>query len=187
MVLGGFLVLLLSVIEGNDWVQILSELIAILGVELLVVELHQARQLLQSEQLIKLNADFNGNDDYRVVYSALEKYDFENSPDLELDSMSIASYISFFEALQVLIERGAVSLEMINDLFGYRFFIMAHNPYIQKRFLLGESRNYKTIFILEKNWMKYRRENGYSIFHEEMELSRVLPEAEYKELVSYDD
>ena len=85
----------------------------------------------------------------------------------------------------MLIDRGTLSLELVNDLFGYRFFIAVHNPYVQKKKLVKSPENFRNLYVLEHDWMEYRRKQGLPIFHEEYALEKVLDKETYEKLSPY--
>ena len=116
-------VVLLSVKKGFDGVQIASLVTAVLGVILLAVEIYQSRKITEADFLADLNASFVANEDYKKAYTLFENYDFENLPDIDMENIHISNYLTFFEIFQLLIDRGTLSIGMLNDLFGYRFFI----------------------------------------------------------------
>ena len=187
MIFGGLFVLLISIIEGGSLVEIMTEIVAILGVELLVVELHEARLLLQSGVVTSLNKDFVSNEDYQKVYLEFENYDFENCPDLEMENVYISNYLTFFEIFEHLVEGGRLSIEDLNDLFGYRFLLAVHNPYVQRTKLCKSPDNFRNIYILEKRLMEYRKKNGYPIYHEEYALKNMIDEKTYEKIIHSKD
>lgn len=184
MLLGGLAVVLLSVIQGSGVVEVVSEMVAILGVELLVVELYQARKISQAEFIETLNQNFISNEDYKKAYTMFENYDFENCPDLDLPNIDISNYLTFFETFQLLIDRRTLSIDMLNDLFGYRFFLAIHNPYVQKVKLIKSPQNFKNLFVLEKDWMAYRKAHGYDVFHEEYALEKQMDDETYDKILN---
>lgn len=170
--------------KGANVVQIASLASAVLGVVLLAAEIYQSRKITEAEFLANLNTSFVTNEDYKKAYTLFENYDFENLPDLDLDNVHISNYLTFFEIFQLLIDRGTLTIDMVNDLFGYRFFIAVHNPYVQKRKLVKSPGNFKNLYKLEKEWVEYRRKNNLYIFHEEYCLENMIDKELYKKIIS---
>lgn len=131
-----------------------------------------------------LNSTFVSNEDYKRAYTLFENYDFENLPDIDLENIHLSNYLTFFEVFQLLIERGTLSIDMLNDLFGYRFFIAVHNPYVQRKKLVNAPENFKNLYKLEKAWVEYRKKRGLPIFHEEYCLQNVVDPAIYQKMIS---
>ena len=174
---------ILSVNKGIDVVQVISLLAAILGVVLLAAEIYQSRKITEAGFLADLNASFVTNDDYKKAYTLFENYDFENLPDLEMDNIHISNYLTFFEIFQLLIDRGTLTIDMLNDLFGYRFFIAVHNPYVQRKKLVKSPENFVNLYLLERDWIKYRKNKGLPIFHEEYSLENVVDKEVYERII----
>ena len=184
MVTGGIIILVVSFFTAVSWVEVVSELIAVLGVEILVIEIYQLRKVAESEFLVKLNDSFISDKDYRDVYILLEDYDFENCPDLDIDDFFILKYLSFFETFRLLIDRGTFSFETLDVIFGNRFFVAVHNPYVQKHKLLKHPENYKSLFVLERDWMEYRKKHKRDVFREEHSLEKIMGSEAYNRLLS---
>lgn len=174
----------LTIVEQFDFIQSISLLSAILGVVLVAVELFQSRKVAEADFLASLNNAFVTSEDYKEAYMLFENYDFENCPDLDLDNVHISNYLTFFETFQLLIERGTLSISMLNDLFGYRFFIAVHNPYVQRKKLVKSPDNFKNLYLLEREWMEYRRKRKLPIFHEEYSLERQVEPQTYQRIIS---
>ncbi len=174
----------LSVNKGIDIIQVISLLAAILGVVLLAAEIYQSRKITEAGFLADLNASFVTNDDYKKAYTLFENYDFENLPDIDMDNIHISNYLTFFEIFQLLIDRGTLTIDMLNDLFGYRFFIAVHNPYVQRKKLVKSPENFVNLYLLERDWIKYRKKKGLPIFHEEYSLENMVDKEVYQKIIS---
>ena len=157
-------VIFISVKNGIDTVQIISLAVAVLGVVLLAVEIYQSRKITEADFLADLNASFVVNEDYKKAYTLFENYDFENLPDIDMENVHISNYLTFFEIFQLLIDRGTLSINMLNDLFGYRFFIAVHNPYVQRKKLVKSPENFVNLYLLEKEWTEYRKKKGCLLY-----------------------
>ncbi len=171
--------------NGIDIIQISSLVAALLGVVLLALEIYQSRKITEADFIADLNASFVTNEDYKKAYTMFENYDFENLPDIEMDNIHISNYLTFFETFQLLIDRGTLSIELLNDLFGYRFFIAVHNPYVQRKKLVKHPENFINLYLLEREWVKYRRKKGLPIFHEEYCLENVVDKETYERIIKY--
>ncbi len=175
--------ILVSIVEEYDFVQSFSLVSAVLGVVLVAVELFQSRKISEADFLASLNNAFVSSEDYKYAYTMFENYDFKNCPDLDLKNIDISNYLTFFETFQLLIERNTLSISMLNDLFGYRFFIAVHNPYVQKQKLVKSPDNFKNLYLLEKEWMEYRKKRNLPIFHEEYSLEKQVDKKTYDRII----
>ncbi len=128
----------------------------------LIYEINKSKKLNEAEFLIHLNSLFITNDNYKVVYNLLSNYDFENEPDYhkEISNCDISNYLTLFETFYILLMRKVIDISLLDDLFAYRFFLAAHNPYIQRKKLAVSPKNFKNIFRLERLWLAYRKETN---------------------------
>jgi ribosomal protein S18 acetylase RimI-like enzyme len=134
---------------------------AAIGLLKLIYESNKTRKLKEAEFVASLNRDFNSNSLICALYKKLE-HDFrkpkETSSIDDDDVVSFVVYLTFFETLHDLIQKGIIKIETIDDLFGYRFFIMIHNPTVQKQELTAPELigSYVNIFKLYDKWTKHR-------------------------------
>lgn len=177
--------LAISYSNQSNMIQYASLLSAVLGVVLLAAEIYQSRKITEADFIADLNSAFVTNEDYKHAYTLFEEYDFENMPDLELKNIYISNYLTFFETFQLLIDRGTLTIDMLDDLFGYRFFIAMHNPYVQKQKLVKSPENFRNLYKLEREWTKYRKEQNRPIFHEEYSLENIVSPDIYNKMISY--
>ena len=176
-------IVMVSAGTGGDVVQIASLLSAVVGVILLAVEISQSRKITEADFIADLNASFVTNEDYKKAYTMFENYDFENLPDLEMENIHISNYLTFFETFQLLLESDTLSMRLLNDLFGYRFFIAVHNPYVQRKKLVKSPENFVNLYRLEREWIQYRKKKGLKIFHEEYSLENVVDKETYERIL----
>ncbi|MBE6701572.1 MAG: hypothetical protein E7582_06780 [Ruminococcaceae bacterium] len=165
-------------------IQIISLVAAILSVVLLGAEIYMSRKITEAGFLADLNTSFVTNEDYKKAYSMFENYDFDSLPDLDMENIHISNYLTFFEIFQLLIDRGTLTIEMLDNLFGYRFFIAVHNPYVQKMKLVKSPENFVNLYILEKAWIEHRKKKGSPIFHEEYALSNMIDKERYQKIIN---
>lgn len=81
------------------------------------------------------------------------------------DKASLITFLTFFERLNYLIDNEVGSLDVFDKLFSYRFFILVHNPNVQRHLLLkeGMAPSWAEIFKLHKRWLEYRRQRSTPI------------------------
>lgn len=142
-------------------VGIFSLAVTLLGTIFIAVELKNGQNVTCSDMLIDLNNYFHDSDRLMKVYEALEKK-VDNPEDCALvwegvRDVEIAQYATFFENLFLLYRNEVASIEDLDDLFGYRFFIFMNNPYIQENYILPTSSSYVQLFKLYEAWIKYRK------------------------------
>ena len=142
-------------------VGIFSLAVTLLGTIFIAVELKNGQNVTCSDMLIDLNNYFHDSDRLMKVYEALETK-VNNPEDCALvwegvRDVEIAQYATFFENLFLLYRNEVASIEDLDDLFGYRFFIFMNNPYIQENYILPTSSSYVQLFKLYEAWITYRK------------------------------
>ena len=142
-------------------VGIFSLAVTLLGTIFIAVELKNGQNVTCSDMLIDLNNYFHDSDRLMKVYEALEtKVDNPEDCAIVWDGVrdvEIAQYATFFENLYLLYRNEVASIEDLDDLFGYRFFIFMNNPYIQENYILPTSSSYVQLFKLYEVWIKFRK------------------------------
>lgn len=135
--------------------------IAIAGFSL-IYEINKAKKLNEADFLVQLNNNFISNDHYKNIYNLLSDYDFENEPEFheEISNCDISNYLTLFETLYILLKRKVVDITLLDNLFSYRFFLVVHNPYIQRKKITISPKNFINIYKLERHWLKYRKKIG---------------------------
>ena len=134
---------------------------AISGLIKLVYESNKTRKLKEAEFISQLNRDYITNPYICGLYEKLEHdYRHQDEPTAVKDSdiLSFVVYFTFFETLYDFIKKNIIKIQNIDDLFGYRFFIMLHNPKIQSIELTNPKiiSSYVNIFNLYDIWLRYR-------------------------------
>lgn len=184
-------------------------------------ELIASKEISRANFIVGLNQSYVENEEYMQLYNFLQKeYEFHSrnpaenvestAPDSagktdslpgEKDLISkgcISNYLTFFETIYILYQRGVISFDIIDDLFAYRFFLAAHSGFVQKQKLLDQPENFKNIFMLEKEWLEYRKAIGkkdkdspnsiYSIRLLKDELTKLENgEERYNRLIGFSD
>lgn len=163
-------------------VGIFSLAVTLLGTIFIAVELKNGQNVTCSDMLIDLNNYFHDSDRLMTVYEALEtKVDNPEDCALVWDGVrdvEIAQYATFFENLFLLYRNEVASIEDLDDLFGYRFFIFMNNPYIQENYILPTSSSYVQLFKLYEAWIKFRKRKD-SDWHAHMPYARFAYTEQY--------
>lgn len=160
-------------------VGIFSLAATLVGTIFIAVELKNGSDVTCSEMLINLNNSFHESDRLMLVYEILESGNPNNDNFHKLwkdvPCVAIAQYCTFFENLYLLYRHHIASIEDLDDLFGYRFFLFVNNPYIQEHYILPTSSSYVQIFELYKLWMRHRKDEN----HGDNGWQRHVPGSDY--------
>ena len=142
-------------------VGIVSIAVTLVGTIFIAVELKNGAEVTCSQMLIDLNNYFHDSDRLMSVYQALElceaDKDYSDRHWQGISSVDIAQFCTFFENLYLLYRHHIATIEDLDDLFGYRFFLFTNNPYIQENYILPTSSSYVQIFELYTVWIRYRK------------------------------
>lgn len=146
-------------------------------------QMQDSRKLQQAEFVMHLNQSFVENPDYAYVYTQLEREagTDKSAPAGKISRIQMSNYLTFFESMYLLVIEKAIQMRMLNDLFGYRFFLAVHSPLIQKVKLVSQPSNFKNIYYLEKIWMEYRLQHGLSVYNMNDCLEKACERAGKKE------
>jgi len=93
--------------------------------------------------------------EHKSIFYKIEQSREENTFTKE-DISGIVRYLTFYESLYHFIQKGILKIGMVDDLFGYRFFLAMHCEFIQENNLNPFRQYYQNIFKLYKIWYKYR-------------------------------
>ena len=167
VIVGGIVTLVASCTDGSLCMDILSLLATLLGTIFIAVELRNSQVVTCCDMLIQLNNHFHDNSSIMEVYESLEKEYTKHQDVSELwksiNDSHIAAYCTFFENIYLLVRNKIVKMADIDSLFGYRFFLFVHNPYIQEKYILPTSSSYSEIFELYEIWSNYRKKHSENL------------------------
>lgn len=146
------------------------------------LQFKRTERLNQSTYIMNLNNQFVNNSDMTLVEHVLELYyneyvlktknDNSNTTDVSSiklrlnlslkseDRQKLINYLVYLEALAAIVERNVLHIDVIDNLFSYRFFIAVNNPIVQEMELIPYEQYYKGIFSLSREWTtRYKEKN----------------------------
>ena len=147
-----------------------SEVI-ILVISLIIAYRLDSKEISRAAVITELNKSYVENNGYLELYNGLQKcFDKEcaNYANCTSDSECVltvskaivSNYLTFFETIHLLEKSKVISFKVIDDLFAYRFFLAVHSKYVQQIKLKTQPKNFKNIFLLERDWLVYREKEG---------------------------
>lgn len=160
-----------------------------------VKQLSDSKEIARADFITELNCSFVENSSYTSLYNYLQNCldgvcdctdcTEEGHCTLQVEKGDISNYLTFFETMYLLIKQGAVSFEMMDDLFAYRFFLAIHSQLVQEKKLCVQPENFKNIYRLENEWLKFRRKRGKSLdgIYSQRILKDAVGENRYNELI----
>ncbi len=158
----GFFELLVSAFEAVGLVFSLFVAIRQLG---------DSKEIARAQFLTELNKSFVENPEYTKLYNALQdcvdgkcqykaECEEQNKCLLAIPKGTVSNYLTFFETINLLVEGKVLTLEVIDNLFGYRFFLAVHSKFVQESKIIPQPENFVNIFKLERKWLDYRKSVG---------------------------
>ena len=166
----------------SDVATVITTITAIIGAFAIWVQLKREKDLNEAEFIMNYNTSFIENPDFTILEHQLEMYrkkveceEIWNTTEAimtEENNQTIVNYLVYHEALAVFVRKGVLSLDSIDDLFAYRFFLIMNNPEIQRKEICPEAQYYHGCFWLHKKWTHYRKKKGLYILLEETSLDK---------------
>ena len=161
----------------DEYTKRITTTTTLIAAVVLWLQMKRAERLNESNFIMNLNNQFVGNKDMTLVEHELEEcynqYEALKSEDgvvsdedlkrlslgLNLsrsseDCQKLINYLVYLEALSALIYRKVLHLEVIDNLFSYRFFIAVNNPIVQQSELFPYADYYQGIYKLSEIWTK---------------------------------
>ena len=131
----------------------------IISLIIAVRQLNDSKEIARADFLVELNRAFIESEGNLELYSALQSC-IDNDCVLEkgcggstearcqlgIPKVTVSNYLTFFETIYLLLCNGVISFDMIDDLFGYRFFLAVHSKFVKKMKLAPKPENFKNIF-----------------------------------------
>lgn len=157
---------------------LISTITATISIMVLILQLGRDYDLNAAKFILDFNINFTSDRRFTAIELELERF-FKNQLDettLTFEGekrQDLINYLIHLECLSAIISRNVLTVEAINDLFYYRFFLAANNPVVQKIELVPDAEYYKGLYILYKEWASYRESKGMSIIMQETSLSMV--------------
>ena len=141
--------------------EILVLLIALAGAVAVFLQTNENTLLTTGEFILNLQQVYSSNEKFTELFLKCweDYYSEEYELKLEEDKTILINYLTFFESIYIMLDNGALNIELLDELFGRRFFIVVNNKAVQKSELLykdGSCRYYSNICKLYKRWKNYR-------------------------------
>ena len=146
---------------SNDLIiNVFSTVSTIFGVIGLLYSFHLDRNISEASFLLQLHQTFKNNEKIQKLSQKLESVFLEIPTTIdENDRNNIVEYLTFFEMIGSMEERGVISIASFDSLFGYDFFIAVDNVYVKQIELDSYSEYYKQTHRLMKKWRRYRKKH----------------------------
>ena len=138
---------------------IAATIIAALGIFGVWFQLKKESDIKEAEFLMNYNFTFLTTEKFVQMEHRLENAMNHATP-LNLsenDRQDLTDYLVYLESLAPLVLNKMIRLEVVDDLFGYRYFIAVNNPEVQEEELCKDGQYYRGCFSLYRVWKDYRK------------------------------
>ena len=156
--------ILIVLLADETVITIISTISTLIGIVGLLISFKLDRNISEASFIFDLYKTFRENENIKNISNKLDDYFLGKEGNItEGDRSNIVDYLTFFEMLGSMVKRGAVSIESIDPLFGYDFFIAVNNPFVQEIELNTYSNYYVQTIELVKKWKEYREKHNLPI------------------------
>lgn len=165
--------LFLDDILGAKISNIVTIITAIVGAVALFVQFKKDKDLNMASFVIDYSVQFYDIYNLNNILNELEKcrVNLNYKLDIEKNYQDIVAYLQWLESLAALVNSGLLTIEKIDDVLSYRFFLIVNNKQIQEAELIPCREFYRGIFKLYETWSNYKKKKGLFIIFQEHELS----------------
>lgn len=190
----------------KDIIEVIISLLEAVGLVvslfIAVRQLGDSKEIARAQFVMELNESFVGNDQYIQLYNALQNC-LDNNCEMSAECQqsdkcllpfskgAVSNYLTFFETIYLLKRDGALSFSVIDNLFGYRFFLAAHSRFVQETKLVAQPENFVNIYKLEAQWLEYRISIGKELkpgsVYATRKLADQIPAEEYQRIINMPD
>ena len=160
----------------------INGVVAAVAAGLVVFQLHQSEKermrqndIEEASFLLQYNQAFIQDPNMSEVESLLERkafYNYDQEIITEENRQQFINYLVYLEGLAPLVFRDVLTIDHIDDLMSYRFFLAVNNQEVQEKELKAFAPAYRGCFKLYKKWASYRKGQGYEIICEETALDK---------------
>jgi hypothetical protein len=179
----------------GDIGSIVGAVVAVIGVPLLLLQLHRGRATTEGQLLLTL---VELGDEHKAIHARLRSHNAKwwastgSAPNNE-DYAELEAYMGFFERIWVLVDNGSLKLGIVDSLYAYRVANIIRNRYIRTKKLIELASGWaKFIELWRELYRQHRGSDGREVFsqappstelvHPLSELCRALA----KEEIDYD-
>lgn len=164
----------------NSISSIISTIGTVIGAFSIIFQLDAENNINKARFLFDLNKSFISKDNFKEInvlalYNINYNKKFNNKKNIfkNIGKENVFNYLTFFESLNVMIENKALTPFEVSSFFGFRFFVVVNNPYVQDLILIKDAEFFRNIYKLHKTITNYRIKNNIDIVYKKTSLDIV--------------
>ena len=146
-------------VVDRQLIPIVLALGAVIAASMVFYEVRLTKRIAQADFIFELNEGFAGNSNIQKLWKKL----LLGKPIGPNDRHFISSYLTFFEALYIMIGRGVIDFALIDNLFRNRFFAAIGNPDIQKVLVYNDTGGFQNIHYFAGEWRQFLRNSALKL------------------------
>ena len=170
------LIAVYSSVSNNELKDIIITLISIFAAVAVFIQIRQGTKIAKAEFVMGLQETYTNSNGFSKLfmtcwndYKNCEEKKFPDENDVscvspltdkylkENDGREILlNYLTFFESIYLMKEQGNLDFEILDELFGRRFFIIVTNKAVQTHDLTANKDYYENVISLYNDWVSYR-------------------------------
>ena len=166
---------------GSRISNIVTIVTAIIGAVALFIQFKKDKELNAASFVIDYSVQFYDIYNLGDILDELEscRKNKKHKLDINKHYKDVVAYLQWLESLAALVNANILSIDKIDDVLSYRFFLIVNNKQIQQQELCPCSTFYRGIFKLYKTWSEYKVKHSLPIIFAESQLSTTK---EYQEI-----
>jgi hypothetical protein len=141
------------------------------------VQLREARRYTLAQFVNQLGKEFEAFDE--ALQPLLLK-----DPDRKGLEQQLLRCLQFFERTKTLCDIGVLEVKILDAMFGYQFFNLVNDPWVQKSLLLCDPHYFPEVFALHKQLSDCHRRSGLEIPGAQNDLALENP-TRYEKNIEY--
>ncbi len=149
------------VTKGTSLSDLAAILISAISVLAVFVEIRKNGDVAKGGFIINLQEKFETNTEGVAIF--IECWENTNVINLDGRHEAILNYLTFFESMYVMVDNGVLTIEMLDELFGRRFFAFVNRLEIQEVDLAKNYMFYLNIYELHARWRAYRQKKHNAV------------------------
>lgn len=159
---------------------IITTITAIIGAVALWIQFSKDKQINQASFIVEFYQTFYSQKENLIVLAELDKkYSNEKYTSLKSIKPEVLNYLGWIRSLCSLIDRGVLNIEAVDEIYGYKFFIILNNKEVQEMELSKYPNLYRLMFRTHKIWSDYRKKKGGHLICESEDLSLIESYTKY--------
>ena len=167
--------------DANELITLITTLTAIVGAFAVYIQIRKSKIVDQSSFTIEISKYFYEIPEISDLVHKLGKSSDVDGVEYQIkqsERQLVIKYLNYIKTLATLLESKVITVETLNNVFAYEFFMILNNKSLQELEIRQFAAFYYDIFEMYEKWSTYKQKLGEEIPCEDTALSN-LPE--YKE------